>query len=102
MPTATAEQTTMFPELDMDKPEQKKLFAAAKRLYALKSERSQLLTTSKVKVDEQEQKVIDLMHEAKIPKFRYENVEASLIARAEKVDVKLNVEEEDEEEDDDE
>jgi hypothetical protein len=62
-----------------------------------------LLTTSKIKVDEQEKKVIALMHECKIAKFKHGNVTVSLIPGGEKVDVKVKLDDaEDDEEDDEE
>jgi hypothetical protein len=95
-PTATVKDTeteTMFPELDTTKPEQKALLSAAKKLAKLRGERDQLLTTSKEKVDTQMQKVITLMHENKVTKFRHQGVTAEIIQTREKVEVEIEEDE---------
>lgn len=93
--TAETETETMFPELDTDTPGHKQLLAAAKKLARLKAERDSLLSTSKEKVDGQMQKVIALMHESKLAKFRHAGVTAEIIPSKEKVEVEIDEDDED-------
>jgi hypothetical protein len=88
------DQTTMFPELDLKDPKQKALLSAARKYAKDKAERDALLTTSKEKVDASMGKVIALLHELGLKKFKHEGVKAELIETKEKCTV-----EEDEEED---
>lgn len=95
MRLADTETEVMFPEIDTTDPHQKALLAAAKRLAKLKGERETLLSTSKEKVDGQMQKVIGLMHECRLTKFRHQGVTAEIIASKEKVEVEIDEEDED-------
>lgn len=96
--TATAEavQAEMFPELNLKNDVHKKLLSAAKKFHKLKSDRHEALTTAKEEEDTAMDKVVELMHEAKLPAFRFDGVEVKLVPTREKAKVKLIVEDDDE------
>lgn len=82
-------QDDLFPELDPNKQKEKAVLLAAKKFNKAKSERDELLSTAKEKVDNRRAELIGLMHEAKIEKFRYEGVTCEIIPGEEKVQVKI-------------
>ena len=81
-------QQEMFPELDKENEEHKKLLSASKALAKARAERAELLGTSKKKVDAAEEKVIGLMHENKLTKFRNNGVIVEIVPSGEKVEVR--------------
>lgn len=86
------EQTpSLFPELNMDKDGHKAVLSAAKSLARAKAERAELLGTSKAKVDGKKQKLIGLMHENKLEKFRFNGVKATLVEKMEDVEVTIEI-----------
>ncbi len=93
-------QEEMFPELDMNKDSHKALLKAAKKFAREKADRDALLSTSKEKTDAAMQKLIGLMHEAKLEKFRFDGVTAEVFAPEEKAIVKIESDDDAEEDED--
>lgn len=83
------EQVEMFPELDTSKPKQKLLLKESRRFAKMKADRDALLSNNKEKVDAQMDKVVALMHENGMSKFRHEGVTVEVFTRKEKVLVKI-------------
>jgi hypothetical protein len=104
MPRATTaveaeDQEVMFPDLDMGNPEHKAIVAAAKKFHKAKAERAETLSTAKEKQDAAMERLIALMHGAKITKFQHDGVKAEIIDAKEKAVVKLSGEEDDDADD---
>lgn len=79
----------LFPEIDAAKPKEKELLRLARAYHRTKSERDELLSTAKAKVDGAMDKVIAQMHECGIEKFKHGDLVCELVASKEKVQVKL-------------
>ncbi len=94
------EQTSLWPDLDEANPKHVSLLKAAKKFAKSKAERDELLSTAKEKQDADMAKVIAMMHEVGLQKFKHEGVSVELITTKEKAQVKLK--DDDEEEADDE
>ncbi len=92
-------QEELFPELDDSNEAHRVLMAAAKKLKKERENRTALLTTSKAKVDAAAERVLVLMHQNKLVKFRHKGVITEVISTTEKVEVRMDDEEEDAEED---
>jgi plasmid stability protein len=84
------EERILFPELDDELPQHKALIRAAMAHAKAKVERGELLTTAKEKEDSTMQKLLALMHECKITKFKHKGVTAEIINSREKATVKLD------------
>lgn len=83
------ETPALFKELDEDNEAHMRVFRAAKAFRKAKADRDAVLTTAKDKVDTAEQKLIGLMHEAKLTKFSFKGVKAELLDGREKAKVDL-------------
>ncbi len=59
-------QAEMFPELDKDKPKEMELRKALKKWRNSKSEHAEAMGTLKVKMDENKEHAVNLMHELEI------------------------------------
>lgn len=95
------EQGELFPELEKDNPDHQKLLKAAKKFYKDKAARETLLKENKQHVDGLMEKLLNLMHEAGIKKFRYGDITTEIIPSKEKALVKMDPAEDDAAESDD-
>jgi hypothetical protein len=83
------ETMDLWPELQLNDPKHKAVFAQARRYYKLKAERDAMLTDAKKKLDAAQDKLIGLMHEAKLQKFKFRGIVTEVYAGAERVTVKV-------------
>lgn len=88
----------LFLELD-DSPEHKTVLKVAKQFHKANAERKNLLSTSKEKVDGLMIKLLGLMHENKLVKFKHKGVIVECIDPKEKVIVKMDGEDDDDDTD---
>lgn len=86
---ATGEQMELIPELDMKNNTHKTIVRTARAFYKAKAERDEVLTTAKEKMDGFKGKLISLMHEAKVDKFKFKGLKVCLVPAKENVQVKL-------------
>lgn len=93
MEPSPGEQANLFPELD-DSPEHKAILKLAKKLHKIRAERHAALVESKELEDKTQEDLVGRMHTAKIEKFKFKTIVVEIVARSEKVKVKLEVEEE--------
>lgn len=96
------EQMELIPELDMKNATHKTIVRTARAYHRAKAERDETLTTAKEKMDGHKDKLIAAMHEAKIDKFKFKGMKASLVPAKEKVQVKMEDDEDVQVEDGDE
>jgi hypothetical protein len=78
------DETEIFPEIDPGKPEDKKMYKAARKFAKEKADRDGLLTTCKEKVDSAHEALIAAMYEARCEKFRCDGLKVELFNRGEK------------------
>ncbi len=83
------EQMELIPELDMKNGTHKTIVRTARAFYKAKAERDEVLTTAKEKMDGFKSKLISVMHEAKIDKFKFKGMKVSLVPAKENVQVKM-------------
>lgn len=83
------EQMELIPELDMKNATHKTIVRSARAFYKAKAERDEVLTTAKEKMDGYREKLLASMHEAKIDKFQFKGLKASIVPAKEKVQVKM-------------
>lgn len=83
------EQMELIPELDMKNGTHKTIVRTARAFYKAKAERDEVLTTAKEKMDGFRSKLIAVMHEAKVDKFKFKGMKVALIPAKENVQVKI-------------
>lgn len=84
------EQQDLFPELDDTNPAHKALLKACRAFYKAKADRDTLLKENKAHVEGLHDRLLAMMHEADIKKFRFKDITAQITATREKVQVKLD------------
>ena len=82
-------QQVAFPDLDMAKPGDKALLAAAKSYARAKGSRDAVLSTEKEKVDAKMEHLVALMHKNNMTKFHHDGVSAEIIIGRERATVRL-------------
>ena len=92
------EQQVMFPELDDSNPQHKTLMKLAKSFHRAKTERDEVLSTAKEKLDAMKEKLIAAMHEAGIKAFDHKGIKVEIISGVEKVQVKTDTDDDTEDE----
>lgn len=100
MPRATTEdvddvQQVIWPELD-DSAEHKAVMSAAKKFHRCKQERLEVLGQLKEKQDNAELRLIGLMHENKLTKFKHKGLEVEISDGREKATVRTDDDSDDE------
>ena len=83
------EQGNMFPDLDLKKDSHKAILKAAKELHKKDTEWKSYRGTFKEARDKIEQKLLGLMHEAGVQKFKHNEIEADITPGKESVTVKV-------------
>lgn len=83
-------QGDLWPELDTTDPKQKRVLSLAKKYKRVKGERDEILSTAKEKEDSAKEALIAAMHECSVTKFRFDGIQAEIIAGKEKVQVKAD------------
>jgi hypothetical protein len=85
----SGEQGNMFPDLDPKKPEHKAILKTAKELHKKDTEWKAYRGTFKEARDKLEQKLLGLMHEAGVKRFKHNELEAGIEEGKESVTVKV-------------
>jgi hypothetical protein len=81
-----SDDPVLFPEID-NTPETKKLIAAAKAYKRANDRHAVSIAECKPAKDDARDKLIGLMHEAKLSSFKYKSLKVQLLTPAEKVSI---------------
>ncbi len=84
------ESGELFPNLDLHDPKHKAVFGAAKRFHKAHRERSALLAENKQKVDGLRDKLLELMHQAGLAKFKFRGLVVERFEGKETVQVEFD------------